>query len=202
MPRITKLKSQKSKKRMNVYLDEKFAFGIDLDNLVKYDLKVDQEYSDEQIDKIVKDAELQKTFDKLMHFATIRLRSEKEVEFWLKRKKVPESLHKELFDRLKRLNLLDDEKFAAWWVEQRNQFRPRSKRVLINELRVKGIDKNIIEDVLEENVIDEEKIAKELYEKNKYKWEKLPEYERKQKAYAYLARKGFSWDVIKKVVIQ
>jgi regulatory protein len=200
VPTITSLKQQKRKNRVNVYLDGKFGFGIDLESLVIFDLKVGRRMSQKNIDEVIRKAELQKTYDKLLRFATIRPRSEKEINDWLKRKKIHESMYENLFIRLKRLELIDDEKFARWWIDQRNSFRPRSKRVLVQELRLKGIDKDVIENALSEYEINEDVIAKRLYKKNMYKWERLPEFERKQKASSYLARKGFGWDVIKKVV--
>ena len=167
---------------------------------MKLGLKVEQELADEEIEKIVKKAEFQKTLDKLLRFATLRPRSEKEVRDWFRRRKVHESLHKDLFDRLNRLELIDDKKFAEWWVEQRQTFKPKSLRILNNELRIKGIKKDIIEEVLGETKIDEEKIARQLLEKKAYRWKNLPARELKQKAYEYLVRKGFSWEIISKVV--
>lgn len=200
MPVITAIKSQKSKKRVNIYLDDKFGFGLDLETLVKYGLKVGQELSDEEIEKIVKKAEFQKVYDKILRFATLRPRSEKEFRNWLKKYKVHESLHKELFNRLKRLELFDDIKFAKWWIGQRLQFKFKSKKELEYELRIKGIDRNIIEDVLSEVEIDETKIAKGLLEKKKYKWEKLSKLEAKKKMSEFLGRKGFGWDIIRKII--
>lgn len=200
MPIITSLKPQRRKNRVNVYLDDKFGFGIDLENLVVINLKVGQELTATEVEEIVRKAEFQKTYDKLLMFATLRPRSEKEINDWLKRKKVHQSMDEGLFKKLRHLELVDDQKFAEWWIEQRNTFRPRSKRVLVQELRLKGISKDIIANALDETEIDEESIARGLYDKNKYKWERYPDYERKQKAGAYLARKGFGWDVIKKVV--
>ncbi|MCX6706220.1 MAG: RecX family transcriptional regulator, partial [Candidatus Woesebacteria bacterium] len=159
MPIITSIKSQKKKERVNVYLDDKFGFGIDLENFIKLGLKVDQELTDERVADIVKKAEFQKTLDKLLRFATLRPRSEKEIKDYFRRKKVHESLHEELFNRLNRLELIDDEKFAKWWVEQRQTFRPKPKRVLGGELRIKGINNEIIKKVLGEEKIDEEKMA-------------------------------------------
>lgn len=196
---ITQIKPQKSKKRVNIFLDDKFAFGLDLENFVKLELKVEQELTDKEVKEIVKKAEFQKVYDKILRFATLRPRSKKEYEYWLKKHKVHNSLHNKLFNRLKRLDFLNDEKFAAWWVEQRTSFRPRSARALRLELRQKGIDRNIIDDVLANIKIDETKIAKELVERKKYKWEKLDGFEKRKKISAYLARKGFNWEVIKKV---
>ena len=200
MPIITSVKPQKSGKRLNVYLDNKFAFGIDLENFVKNGLKVKLQLSEDKVKEIVKKAEFQKTLDKVLRFVTLRPRSEKEINDWLKRKKIHESLYKELFDRLKRLELVDDEKFARWWVNQRSSFRPKPKRILNNELRIKGIEKEIIEEVLKEENVDEEKIARELLEKKKYKWKKLDRKIARQKMSGYLARKGFEWDAITRAV--
>jgi regulatory protein len=196
MVTITALKPQRNGKRVNVYLDGKFAFGIDLDNLVLSGLKIDKQFSEEEIEKIIKKAEFQKTLDKLLKFATLRPRSEKEIRDWFKRKKVHESLHKELFNRLNRLELVDDKKFAKWWVEQRIAFRPKGKGGLNYELRGKGIKQEIINEILQDSPIDEEKSARQLLEKVSYKWKDLPNREARQKKAQYLARKGFSWDVI------
>jgi len=125
---VTSIKPQKNNKRVNIYLDYEFAFGLDLENFVKFHLKVDQELDEKQINKIVKEAEFQKILDKLLMFATLRPRSEKEVKDYLKRKKSPESITEELFKRLNSLELIDDTKFARWWVEQRQAFSPKTKR--------------------------------------------------------------------------
>lgn len=200
MPVITSIKSQKNKNRINVYLDDKFGFGIDLDNFVLLHLKVNQELTKKEVEEIVKKAEFQKTLDKLLRFAMVRPRSEKEITDYFRRKKVHESLHEKLLEKLKHLELIDDAKFAKWWIDQRANFKPKPKRILIQELRIKGISKEIIDEVLGEEVVDEEKLARELLEKKAYKWKNLGPREARQKMSQYLAGKGFGWDVIEKVI--
>jgi len=175
---ITSIKPQKNKKRVSLYLDGEFGFGLDLENFVKLGLKTGMRLKDEEIREIVKKAEFQKVLDKLLKFASLRPRSEKEFNLWLKKHKVHQSLHEDLFNRLKRLELIGDEKFAKWWVEQRLQFKYKSKRELEFELAM----------------------AKKLIEKKYYKWGKLPPFNRKMKMREFLGRKGFSWDVIKEVL--
>lgn len=199
---MTLLKPQKNGKRVNVYLDGVFGFGIDLDNLVMSHIKIGMELTDEEIEKIVRKAEFQKVLDRLIRFASIRPRSEREIGDYLKRKKVHESLFIDLIEKLRHFDLLDDSKFAKWWVDQRLAFKKISLRVLKLELGKKGIDKNTIDDVLANTPIDEEKTAKELLEKRFYKWEKLEPKLAKQKKFQYLASKGFSWEVIEKVVLK
>lgn len=200
MPEITSIKPQKNGKRVNVYLDNKFGFGIDLENYVVLGLKEGKIYSEEEINKIIKKAQFQKTLDRLLRFATLRPRSEREIKDWLRRKEVHESLNDELFKRLKRLELLDDSKFAKWWIDQRISFKPRGIKALKYELFQKGIDKGIIDKVLEDSEIDEVKIANKLLEKNSYKWRNLKGFEERQKKSQFLAGKGISWDSIKKVL--
>lgn len=197
---ITAIKPQKNNKRVNIYLDNEFGFGIDLVNFVVLGLKVNQELSTGEVENIIKKAEFQKNLDKLLRFATLRPRSQKEIRDWFKRKEVHESIQKELFNRLKRLELLDDRKFAVWWVEQRNSFRPKSKRVLSNELLLKGIKKETIEEVLLEIKLDETKIAEKELERKAYKWEGLDKKAAKRKKTEYLLRKGFGFNIVEKIL--
>ncbi|WKZ25214.1 MAG: RecX family transcriptional regulator [bacterium] len=197
---ITSIELQKSKKRVNIFLDEKFGFGIDLEGFIKFNLKVNQELSNEQISIIKDKSERSKTLNKVLNYATIRPRSEKEIKDYLKRKKVEELIHLYILNKLKKLKLLDDLEFAKWWIDQRQSFSPKSKKVLTNELRVKGVNNQIIKDLLEVSEINEIKIAKNLIESKKYKWERFDKKTKKQKITQYLASKGFGWDVISKCI--
>lgn len=181
MPQVTGLKPQKNNKRVNVYLDNKFGFGIDLDNLVKFGIKTDAVYSNEEITKIVYEAEFHKSFEKLLRFAMTRPRSEKEVADWFKRKKVHESMQEKLIAKIRKLDLLDDTKFAKWWIEQRLTFRQKSIRMLKMELVQKGIEKEIINNVLADTDIDELTLAKNLVKKKQARWDRLDPQTRKKK---------------------
>jgi len=199
MPFITAVKIQKFKKRVNIYLDGKFAFGLDLESFVRFGLKVGGKLSEEQVNEITKKAEFQKVLDRLLIFATLRPRSEKEIHNWMIRKKVNENIKKGLIDRIKNLDLLDDRKFARWWVDQRVAFKNKSSRDLDYELRSKGVAKDIIKEILAETQVDELGSAKHLIEKNSYKWSHFSGIIAIRKKRIFLARKGFTWDVIRKL---
>ncbi len=200
MPVITSVKQQKNEKRVNIFLDGKFTFGIDLENFIKFKLKEGKELTDEEVSIIIKKSEFQKTLDKLLNFVMTRPRSEKEVRDYLKRKKVPETLNGDLFERLKYFELLDDIKFAKWWVEQRTTFKKKTKKIIEQELKVKGIKADIIKNVLGEVEIDELYLAKELVNKKMYKWQKFDERTKKQKISSFLQGKGFDWNIINEVL--
>lgn len=200
MPTVTSIKPQKNGKRVNIYLDGKFGFGIDLENFVILGLKEGNDYSQEKINEIIKKAQFQKTYDKLIRFATLRPRSKKEIMLWLKRKRIHESIYEELLAKLMKLELLDDYKFTSWWVEQRLSFKPRGKKALKYELLEKGIDKKAIDEVFAESNFDEIKIAKSLIKKNEYKWKGSDKFKLKQKKIQFLLRKGIGWETVKKVL--
>jgi len=199
VPRITAIKPQRNGKRVNVYLDDRFGFGLDLENYVKLGLRVEQELTENEIEKIVRETSFAKVLERLLSFCMLRPRSEKEIESWLWRKKVHVSMQKKLKGKLRKYDLIGDRKFAKWWVEQRLQFKFKSKKELEYELRSKGIDSNLIKEVMDTVNPSDERTARELLIKNMRKWEKLPEWEKKKKMWEYLGRKGFGWEVVKKV---
>lgn len=197
--RITRIKAQKNKKRVNIYLDGKFAFGLDADNFLKAGLKVGQKLTEKQVDDLVFKNEFQKLLDKTLRLISRRPRSEKEIRDYLKRKKSLPRLIEAVVKKLKQLKQIDDSAFAFWWIEQRSTFRPRGKFGLTMELRQKGVDKEIIEKVVNEEV-NELPLAKKIAKKKFKVYKNLPREEFYQKMSAYLARRGFSWETIKKVV--
>lgn len=198
MAKITRIKAQKNKKRVNIYLDGKFAFGLDADNFLKAGLKVGQKLTQKQVDDLVFKNEFQKLLDKTLRLISRRPRSEKEIRDYLRKKKSPSKLIEAVVKKLKQLRQIDDAAFASWWVEQRTTFRPRGKFGLTMELRQKGIDKTIINKAI--NKVDELPLAARLAQKKLKVYKNLPREEFYQKMSAYLARRGFSWETIKKVV--
>ena len=141
-----------------------------------------------------------KLLERVLKFISIRPRSRQEILNYL-RKKVPqdEALREKVFKEAESLDLVDDRDFAVWWVEQRMTFRPKGKKALFFELRQKGLEKNLIEEILNEK-IDELALAKPLAEKKWASLKKLPLALGQQKLVGFLSRRGFSWEVIKKVL--
>lgn len=200
MPQITAIRLQKNKKRANIYLDGRFGFGIDLENLIKLGIKEGREIEDSEIEKIIRVSEDQKIWDRLLRFVAIRPRSEKEVKDWLKKKKVPPLLEEKYLGKLKKLDFVDDLKFASWWIEQRLSFRPKSKKMLEKELRMKGIKQELIAEALSHYRIDEYQQAKAILKKAMSRWRNLPSDKFKIKASGFLLRRGYSWEVVDKIL--
>jgi len=96
---------------------------------------------------------------------------------------------------------VNDEAFARAWVENRSEFRPRSKSALKMELRRKGLDDEIIQSVLVEGV-DEESLALQAARKYVRRLAGLERSGFRVKLSGFLARRGFSYSTIAPVVSQ
>lgn len=158
----------------------------------------------------------QSLLDASFHFISFRPRSEKEVRDFLIKKLHGKSVSnrkciEQVMKRLRELEYLDDAKFIRWWVEQRSTYRPKGRRLLELELLNKGIDKSLIVECLdnlsaasgargEKEFMNEVDLAKKAIEKKLKLWDKLPRLAFKQKVYAFLSRRGFSWDTIHQVI--
>jgi regulatory protein len=112
----------------------------------------------------------------------------------------PHSNIEKVLDRLFELNYLNDKAFARDYIMDRVRFRPRGKFLLRRELFLKGIDKEIVENIINETEIDEAKMAEELIVRQSKRLEKLPPQKCREKIYRYLASRGFSQDSIYKTI--
>ena len=97
-----------------------------------------------------------------------------------------------------RSGLVDDAQFAQTWVENRSTFRPRGRRALAVELRQKGISNEAIDEALRD--LDEDTLAYQAALKGSRKYQGLDWQDFRQKMGAYLARRGFSYAVVRPVV--
>lgn len=135
-----------------------------------------------------------------IRFVSFRPRSEKEFREFLKKKnRIATDLEIiRVISRMRELGYVDDQKFALWWIDQRQQFKPKGERVLTAELRAKGISQDIIRDVL--IGLDADALAIEVLEKKLRSWQKYTVVVQKKKAYDLLARRGFDYDLVSRVV--
>lgn len=195
--KITALKLQKrNKNRVNIYLDGEYAFG--LAKIVAAWLKVGQELTDEKIKQLQEQDTTDVALQKAINFLSYRPRSEDEVRKNLKKKDFEEHVITKVMERLLRNGLVDDQKFAKLWVENRSEFRPRGSRVLRMELREKGIHEEIIESVTSN--IDEDHLAYQAAMKQARKYHQLEWQDFRKKMYGFLARRGFDYGIISSIV--
>ena len=130
-------------------------------------------------------------------FLAVRPRSVAETTRRLVRLGYPEPLVQDVVTRLVEMNYLDDEEFARAWVESRDRARPRGSTGLRRELTLMGVDRTVVDGVLEAREAasgaDPDRVAAAalLGRRRAYLEREADPRKRQHKAYALLARSGF-----------
>src|SRR5579885_1551287 len=154
--RITAIESQAhDAERFNLYVDGHFLLGVNAAIVMQMGLQVQQELLPEQLEQL-RSAELeQQAVDRALNYLSFRPRSREEVRRYLRRKETPPEIIEAALARLDRLDFVNDRNFASFWIETREQFSPRGARALKNELRVKGVEREMVEELVDDEQDEE-----------------------------------------------
>jgi regulatory protein len=198
---VTALRSGKGRrKRVNVYLDSKFAFSLEAEVVLTERLKVGEELSDEQISALAKADNFQRCLNAALHYLSYRPRSESELRERLYRRNFDEESIGRVVARLEELGLVNDMEFAQFWQDNRQAFSPRSSSLTRLELRRKGVAEEVIS-----QVVTPASDGEGAYRAALGKARRLPvsDYQSfRRRLGEYLRRRGFSYGVINNTVQQ
>lgn len=197
---ITALEPQKNDpQRINVYIDYQFAFGIS--RFVGAWLKKGEQLDENRIQLLLDKDLYEKALQKALHFIAFQPRSEKEIRAKLAKYGFKEGVIERVLNELIEKRYLDDARFARDWVESRSQSKPRSRRFYMYELKNKGISETAIQQAIETAPEDAE-LAYALGVKYLNRFSNLDNAEFAKKMQGVLARRAFSYDVIKETINQ
>lgn len=208
--KITSISVQaKNKDRVNISVDGTYRFSLDIFQVGELGIKVDKDFSEDELVQIEAESQFGKLYSRALEYALSRPHSAKEIRDYLRRKTrdtkqrnkktgeittrqgVSQQSVDRTFNRLVERGYVNDESFARFWVESRNQVKGSSIRKLTMELRSKGVDQSIIDDAIAtSNRSNARELAKVIAKKQS-------RYEDEQKFIQYLMRQGFRYDDIK-----
>ena len=208
--KITALTSQQNDpNRVNVMVDGKFRFSLDVYQVADLGIKTGKEYTEKELDELETESQFGKLYARALEYCLMWPHSAREVRDYLYKKTlsqkykskrtgellersgVSQAVADRVFERLIEKGHVDDEKFARYWVENRSLTKGTSRRKLQAELQAKGIDRAVIEQYLSVSERSDE------HELQKIIVRKRSRYPDEQKLMQYLARQGFSYDDIK-----
>lgn len=199
----------RDKNRVNVSVDGKYRFSLDVYQIGDLGLKIGKEYTDQELTALETESQFGKLYARTLEYSLMRPHSAKEVRDYLYRKTRTTKLRNKktgelydkpgvstevtarVFDRLVEKGYIDDEKFTRYWVENRSLTKGASKRKLTAELRSKGVEQSIVEKFLAESLRSDDDEIKKIIAKKRNR------YPDEQKLIQYLARQGFNYDDIK-----
>ncbi len=208
--RITSISAQtKNPDRVNVAVDGKYSFSLDIYQVVELGLKVGNTYTEDELKEFEQESQFGKLYARALEYCFMRPHSAREVRDYLWRKTRPSRVQKRdgsgfidkpgvgpevterVFARLESKGYIDDEKFTRFWVDNRHLRKGISERKLTQELRAKGVDQAVIAEILQESSrSDDDELAKIIKKK-------ANRYADRQKLTQYLLRQGFSYDDVR-----
>lgn len=191
--------------RVNVFIDGDFAIGISIYVMQDERLHKGQVLSQADWDRLERAERGSQAWNAALRLLGVRPRTEHEIRDRLRRKEfLPEHIDKTV-TRLRDLNLLDDSQFARLWVANRQNLSPRGSHALRQELRAKGVDRQVADEVIAETTdLDSEREAcVEVARKAAHKYLNAPDRATFNRKFgSYLQRRGFRFDTMKPILAE
>ncbi|MGZ4162048.1 MAG: recombination regulator RecX [Neobacillus sp.] len=199
---ITKITTQqKNQDRFNIFMDygkgEEFAFSVDSDVLIRYQLKKGMELDDFSFLEIQYQDDIRKAYNLAIQYLARRMRSEKEITDYLAQKEMEEPVINEVLHKLTAQKYINDQEYALSYVRTQMNTADKGPNLIKMELKEKGISERILELALAEypfavQVEKAMKISAKFFQKNPKESQRII----KQKLENLLLRKGFPFEVI------
>ncbi len=196
---ITTVEKNKEKGMVRVFIDDNYSFSIPEQDYISNKLYEDMIISEEQL-SIIRDKVLVRSArERAVRYLTFKDRSEYEILKKLIDAGFDKNVAQNAVDELRTIGYLDDTRYAMKYLSERIRTKALSKKSLGFELKNKGIDKEIIEKALSEFEIDDYEVA--LREgKRKFGKYDLNDKKTEQRAYRFLLHRGFSYEIVNKVI--
>ena len=196
--KITSIKQQvKDLERVSIFVDSKYSFSLSLSELVSEKLKNNQELDELDLKRLKKISEDGKLRARCLNWLLMRPHSEREFRDYLKRKKAEPELIDSFVAEFTQRKYLDDKAFAVWFSENRAR-KNKSNRAITSELFSKGISREIITEIAQEEEKGEAERLRGLVDKKR----KSPRYKNDpEKLARYLVAQGFSWSLVKEQLL-
>lgn len=199
--KITKIELQEgNKKRFNIYIDNVYSFSVHEDILIDNKLYKDKEVEEEELKKILFAEERNRCWQKALKYMNYKQRSTEELRRYLLKENYSIEQIDFTLEKMIEKELINDQLYAERFVKQRMNYYPKGKKMLKIELQQKGISDEIINQSLES--IDYEleySLACNILEK-KPSLTKDKNKNNRRRIAGFLERRGFSYDVINKVL--
>lgn len=202
--KITKIERQKrNEEKVNVYVDEKYRFSMTLNSLLGIDgIKVGDEITEDDIMRLQQKDEGQLALLKVFDIVSRSLQTEYNIRKKLIEKKFSDEAIDYAIEKAKGYNYINDETYVKSFVQYRAIPNKWGEKKVLQELYLKGIDRQfaepIVKEYCEDYIMFENACA--LAKKKLNSLKGLEEYKQRNKIYYYLSMKGYSYDIISSVL--
>lgn len=197
---ITKIELQKNNsQRCSIYVDDEFAFGVDMDSILKYNIQKGNKYTQTEYEHLLNELQYEKAKFMALRYISYCPRTLKQVVEKLQSYEYAESIIDKTISFLKKYEYINDIEYIKNYIPNRIRNKRYGRHRIIYELAQKGISRDIIEPILDSYEDDEYESAMYLYNK-KTKGKAVLDYKEQGNIYRYLQGRGYSYDIIKTVI--
>lgn len=192
---VSKIEPQKRKGRYNVFINDEFAFGVDEEVLIRFELKKGLHVTKEFQKKIENEDTFYKAYQKTLNYLSYSLRTEKQLRDYLFKNELGH-FNERIIEKLKAAKLVDDLNYAQSFVRSKANVNQKGPRNIEQDLKQRGVADDYIVTALDEYP-EEQQIenAIDLAEKKWSKTKNNSEFETVQKIKKYLINKGYSFEI-------
>ena len=197
--RITKVApATRTAGRYNIFVDGHYSFSLDEFQLVQHSLHSGQEIDETKLAELQAESDFGKNYIRAVDLISRRLRSEREIRDYARRKQWSRDNTERVIARLYDRGYLNDLVFTKAFTRSRQSAQKYSRRRIERDLVNKGISHRIIQQVLDEeaSMVDDSDALANLVAKKYHRYDDI------NKLKAYLARAGFRYDDINRAIKQ
>jgi regulatory protein len=184
-------------KKVKVFIDDEYGFLLYTGDIRRYKLEEDMELPDELYHQIIEETVYRRARQKALAILKRSDRTELELRQKLKQAEYTEEIINRTLAYINSYHYLDDKRYAQNYFTYKKS--SKSSKQIRMELVQKGIDKEMINNIMEEEGYSEEEAIQKAIRKKTQDIDALS-FEQKQKIAAYLYRKGFSQEMICKFI--
>ena len=204
MPTITDISARGGGRRRErrVTIDGERTLTITEETFLRFGPADGQEMDPERLQEMERADGVARAMAEAHRLIDYRMRTRRELAVRLKSRGRTEDVIEEVLDRLEKVGLIDDGRFARQWIDERLRKRPVGLSLLRREVRQKGIGPEIIDAALEESASGEEEAGRayEALRRQAHRYARLDRDAAHRRMVAFLARRGFGQAVIYQVV--
>ena len=199
MREIREIAPQKrNKNRYNISDEDGFLTSLSVETVLRYHLKEGMQISDELLEEMKREDTVKYAKEIGVAYVAYAPRTRRQLEQHLAKKGIDAQSIAQAVKTLERYSYLDDAAYVREFV--RSYGEKLGAGAMRQKLMERGVERQIIEENMELSQEGQQAAALALAQKLRRKYADQPEQKRRQKMFAALARRGFSYDDIRAVL--
>lgn len=199
MRQIREIAPQKrNKNRYNISDEDGFLTSLSVETVLRYHLKEGMQVSDELLEEMKREDTVKYAKEIGVAYVAYAPRTRRQVEQHLAKKGIDAQSIAQAVETLERYSYLDDAAYVREFV--RSYGEKLGAGAMRQKLMERGVERQVIEENMELSREGQQAAALALAQKLCRKYADQPEQKRRQKMFAALARRGFSYDDIRAVL--